>query len=119
MKKGGRRAGAGRPEGSTGKRTADFLARLLASGKSPLEVMLDAMREQAPSKPRAPVAGSATLALEEWEQAHRRWRERVLDAAKSAAPYCHPRLTAQINPLDPLAPPVTKMEVTFVSAPPS
>lgn len=109
MKNGGARPGAGRKVGSTGKKAQAFLERVLGSGKTPLEVMLEAMRESAPRR-------VANEAEPEFEMRKRQWRERVQDAAKAAAPYCHPKLMSQVNPQDPTQPPVTKLEISFVRA---
>ena len=44
MPRGGKRTGAGRPAGAITKRTREVAERALASGMSPLSVMLDNMR---------------------------------------------------------------------------
>lgn len=68
--KGGKREGSGRPKGSPNKKTAEVQNAVAASGITPLEYMLSVMRDEA-TEPR----------------------ER-LDAAKSAAPYIHPKLSS-------------------------
>jgi len=77
--RGGYRPGAGRPKGSKNRRTLllEEGARVAAeAGTTPLEHLLSAMRdENQPTQVR-------------------------LDAAKAAAPYCHPRLTANHNSAD-------------------
>lgn len=73
--KGGKRAGAGRPKGSQNKATYQRLEvalQALAEGKTPLEVMLEAMRT-------AYDAGGAIAAM---------------PYAKEAAPYLHPKLSS-------------------------
>lgn len=75
MQRGGRRPGAGRPKGALNKRTKarlDVAAQALAAGKTPLEVMLEAMREAYET--------SGAIA--------------AVPFAKEAAPYVHPRLSA-------------------------
>ena len=67
---GGRREGAGRKLGSPNKATIARQAEIAASGLTPLDYMLQVMRD------------------EEADTAAR------LDAAKAAAPYVHPRLTS-------------------------
>lgn len=67
--KGGKRVGAGRPRGAVNKATAQRQAEVAASGITPLEYMLQVMRESEDEAKR-------------------------LDAAKAAAPYVHPRLAA-------------------------
>lgn len=68
--KGGARVGAGRPKGSVNKKTAEVQKAVVESGITPLEYMLSIMRD-----PEA--------------EGHQR-----LDAAKSAAPYVHAKLTS-------------------------
>ena len=70
IQRGGRRAGAGRPQGAATKRTREVANAAAANGLTPLEYMLRLMRD------------------EKVEQSVR------LDAAKSAAPFVHPRLSA-------------------------
>lgn len=60
----------GRRKGSRNKRTVEAVAKVEASGLTPLEYLLSVMRDVALSQP-----------------------ERV-DAAKAAAPYVHARLTS-------------------------
>lgn len=67
---GGRRAGAGRPLGAATKKTREIANAAAASGITPLEYMIGVMRD-----------ASTDLAVR-------------LDAAKSAAPYIHPRLSS-------------------------
>ena len=70
MARGGARPGAGRKPGSANKRTREIADAAAAEGVTPLEYMLAILRdEQAAPEAR-------------------------MDAAKSAAPYMHPRLTA-------------------------
>ncbi len=66
---GGARRGAGRPKGSVNRVTAATQAAVAASGVTPLEYMLEAMRSAA-GTPRAD------------------------DMAKAAAPYVHAKLAA-------------------------
>lgn len=68
--RGGARAGAGRPKGAATKRTREIADAAAASGITPLEFMLNVMRNEANELPMR------------------------VDAAKSAAPYIHPRLAA-------------------------
>jgi hypothetical protein len=69
MQNGGKRAGAGRKPGSLGRKTRAIAERAVNEGLTPLEVMLADMRD--PKLSRA---------------------ERF-EAAKSAAPFMHPRLS--------------------------
>lgn len=67
---GGKRPGAGRPPGAKNKANAQREAQVAASGLTPLDYMLSVLRDEATD----PVAR--------------------LDAAKAAAPYVHPKLSA-------------------------
>jgi hypothetical protein len=60
----------GRPPGAPNKATSERQATIAASGKTPLEFMLDVMRNE-----QADIAAR-------------------FEAAKAAAPYVHPRLSA-------------------------
>ena len=68
--KGGARSGAGRKPGAANKKTQEVQAAVAASGITPLDYMLQIMRD--------PGAESASR----------------LDAAKSAAPYVHAKLAS-------------------------
>lgn len=70
MARGGKREGAGRPAGAANRMTVEAREAITASGMTPLEYMLKLMRDEGA------------------EEAKR------LEAAKSAAPYVHPRLAA-------------------------
>jgi hypothetical protein len=66
--KGGKRPGAGRKRGSKNTRTSELARKAAAEGITPLEYMLQRMRDETA------------------EPAHRD------DMAKAAAPYIHPKL---------------------------
>lgn len=68
--RGGKRPGAGRKPGVPNRATAEKRAEIEASGLTPLDYMLKLLRDE--EMPR----------------------DVRLDAAKSAAPYVHPRLSA-------------------------
>ena len=68
MARGGRREGAGRPKGAASKRTRDIANAVADTGMTPLEYLISVFQN------------------EETDEAKR------IDAAKAAAPYCHPRL---------------------------
>ena len=76
MAKGGRRAGAGRPRGSRGRRTREAVAKAEALGPTPLEVLLELMH----------------VARAEGERAE------AVECAKAAAPYVHPKLAPTSPP---------------------
>lgn len=68
--KGGAREGAGRKAGSKMTRTVEIALEAAKAGQTPLEYLLSIMRNELEEKPIR------------------------LDAAKSAAPYIHPRLSS-------------------------
>ena len=70
---GGRRPGAGRPKGSKGKALAKRTAAIEKSGQTPLQFMIEMMRN--------PKASEAMR----------------MDAAKAAAGYIHPKAPATVN----------------------
>ena len=70
MAGGGRQPGAGRPKGSRNKATTERQAKIAASGKTPLDFVIDIMRDE-----------TADMA------------ERI-ECAKAALPYVHSRLQA-------------------------
>jgi len=70
MPHGGARPGAGRKPGALNKKTTEIAQRAAESGLTPLEYLLKVMRNS-----KQPTAVR-------------------VDAAKSAAPYMHPRLSA-------------------------
>lgn len=67
MSRGGARPGAGRPVGSVNRRTAEVIAEAMGAGKTPLEFLLETMRNEA------------------LDHKDRAW------AAEKAAPFMHPR----------------------------
>lgn len=70
MARGGKREGAGRPAGAATKRTREMVDQAHADGLTPLEYMLEILRD--PKK----------------DDKDRMW------AAEKAAPYLHPRLNS-------------------------
>lgn len=81
--KGGKRPGAGRKKGSRNKATEkrrEIAERALSEGITPLEYMLNIMRKETPEG-----ADAAT---------NLQYDALRFEAAKSAAPYVHPRLAA-------------------------
>lgn len=72
MSHGGAREGAGRPKGRRSRKTEERLSKIESSGLTPLDYMLTILRDT------------------EQDQAVR------LDAAKSAAPYIHPKLATTV-----------------------
>ena len=72
MPRGGRREGAGRPAGSVTVRNREIIERAAAEGITPLEVMLQAMRQR---------WGAGDV-------------DGAVQVAEKAAPYLHARLSA-------------------------
>lgn len=70
MAKGGVREGAGRPKGTNGARNVRTARNLLVNGKTPLDVMVEAMRKV--YEESGPVA--------------------AVPYAKECAPYMHPKI---------------------------
>lgn len=77
--RGGRRQGAGRPIGAATRKTREIADRAADDGITPLEYMLQIMRE--PSDHEDEKVQIAREAMR-------------FEAAKAAAPYMHPRLSA-------------------------
>lgn len=84
--RGGARPGAGRPKGSPNKATQWRQAQVAATGATPLEVMIEAMRHHLAVARQAQAVGDVKIAGAALRQA--------ADLAAQAAPYVHPRLTA-------------------------
>lgn len=77
--RGGKRPGSGRKKGSATKKTREIADRAAEEGITPLEYMLNVMRQDsAHEDPRIEIAREAMR----------------FEAAKAAAPYMHPRLAA-------------------------
>lgn len=79
-KRGGRRPGSGRKKGTPNKKTAAVIQAVEEGGVMPLDYMLDVMRSPIPTDAEPTV-----------EVAMRGLR---FEAAKAAAPYVHPKLSA-------------------------
>lgn len=78
--RGGARQGAGRKTGAATKKTREIADKAAAGGITPLEFMLNLMREEPPE------TGD--------ERAMQAYVVMRFEAAKAAAPYIHPRLAA-------------------------
>lgn len=78
--RGGRRPGAGRKAGSATKKTREIADKAASEGITPLEFMLQMMRSELPESedPRVMLDAMAMR----------------FEAAKAAAPYIHPKLSA-------------------------
>lgn len=81
MASGGARPGAGRKPGTANKRTREIADAAAASGITPLEVMVETMRELWKQAEEQEDPG-ARMAL----------KQQAAEAAVKAAPYMHPRL---------------------------
>lgn len=113
MARGGKREGAGRKVGSLTKRTQEIAQKAAAAGMTPLEIMLENMRhfQQVAKDAEATLEG---LTVEEFgaqapagatpEEQFKflmaqvkktaGLRQLAQDAARDAAPYMHPKLSA-------------------------
>lgn len=78
--RGGARKGAGRKKGVATKKTREIADRAASEGITPLEYMLQVMRSEPPEGLEGPQILSATMLR--------------FEAAKAAAPYIHPKLSA-------------------------
>lgn len=96
---GGRREGAGRKPGSANVRSREIANAAIQEGITPLEYMLKVMRQEEPED--APPEVLAQI------------KTQKLDAAKSAAPYVHPRLQALTLKGDETAPIQHNHKVVF------
>lgn len=113
MARGGKREGAGRKPGSLTKRTREIAEKAAATGATPLEVMLANMRhfQQAALDAEATLEGLTAAEFSEQVPADASpeeqfkfllaqvkktagFRQAAQDAARDAAPYVHPKLTA-------------------------
>ena len=113
MARGGKRDGAGRPAGAITKRTREVAERALATGMSPLDVMLDNMRhfQQVALDAEATLEGltadqfSEQVAPDASPEDQFKFllaqvkktagfRQMAQDAARDAAPYVHPKLAS-------------------------
>ena len=98
-KRGGARVGAGRKKGSATQKTREIADRAAEEGITPLEYMLQVMRTE-PNVDMEPRELLQAITLR-------------FEAAKAAAPYIHPRLSAVEVKGDPDNPLKTSLEVTF------
>ena len=112
MERGGKREGAGRPAGAITKRTREVAEKALASGQSPLDVMLDNMRHfqkvaldaeaVLEGLTVAEFTGSVTANTPEEQfkallaqvKKTAGFRQLAQECARDAAAYMHPKLTA-------------------------
>lgn len=113
MARGGKREGAGRPAGAITQRTREVAERALATGMTPLDVMLDNMRhfQQVALDAEAVLEGLTAEEFSEQVPADASpedqfkfllaqvkktvgLRQAAQDAARDAAPYIHPKLSA-------------------------
>lgn len=81
--RGGRRPGAGRPRGSAHVRTREVANRLAREGLTPLEVLVNTMKD---------LWGYALQATTDTERIE--WKMRACAIAEKAAVFVHPRLAA-------------------------
>ncbi len=135
MARGGNREGAGRKTGSLTKRTREIAERAMATGKSPLDVMLDNMRhfQQVALDAEAVIEGLTIQeitgeqlkpedqfkALLAQVKKAAGFRQMAHECARDAAPFLHPRLANIQHQGDPNNPieVVTRIERFIVGAP--
>lgn len=100
--RGGARKGAGRKPGSATKRTREIADKAAGDGITPLEYMLQVMRNDPPEGLEGPQMLSA-ISLR-------------FEAAKAAAPYIHPKLSAVEVSGDGGGPVLTEITIKVVDA---
>jgi hypothetical protein len=81
MPRGGKRDGAGRKAGSASTKTRDIADKAAEEGITPLEFMLNIMRDESMPENAEP---AQMIALKNMR----------FEAAKAAAPYIHPKLSS-------------------------
>ncbi len=112
MARGGKRDGAGRPSGAVTKRTREVAEKAVASGQTPLEVMVANMRhfQQVAIDAEAVLEGltvaefTGKVTAETPEDQFKAllaqvkktagFRQLAQDCARDAAPYMHPKLNS-------------------------
>lgn len=112
MARGGKRNGAGRPSGAVTKRTREVAEKAVASGQTPLEVMVANMRhfQQVALDAEAVLEGltvaefTGKVTAETPEDQFKAllaqvkktagFRQLAQDCARDAAPYMHPKLNS-------------------------
>jgi hypothetical protein len=95
--RGGKRPRSGRPKGSPNRATAERQAAIAASGRTPLDIMLENARwadAQATRLTERLVEAEPSLDTAELLREIIRFRELAMEWAQLAAPYVHPRLAA-------------------------
>lgn len=90
--RGGKRAGAGRKAGAASKKTREIADKAAVAGITPLEVMMDTMREYH-AKAMA-IAPGAAIEVNEEAITRLGLLTEASKIARDAAPYMHPRLQA-------------------------
>lgn len=138
MARGGKREGAGRPAGAVTRRTREVAERALASGMTPLDIMLDNMRhfQQVALDAEATIEGLTAEEFSEQVPADASpeeqfkfllaqvkktvgLRQAAQDAARDAAPYIHPKLASVQHTGDPDKPIAHTMRIELVPLAPN
>ncbi len=101
-KRGGARQGAGRKAGSATQKTREIADRAASEGITPLEFMLQIMRDEGPETEDERVMVARQVMR--------------FEAAKAAAPYIHPRLAAIEHTGEGGGPIDHSLQVQFVGA---
>ena len=110
MTHGGKREGAGRKIGTRSRASVEREKRVAASGATPLEIMLEMMREsyadvQSLARRLKAITGRGNdQAREELQAILRRARIDTQAFARDAAPYVHPKLQSVLHGEDPNLP---------------
>ena len=110
MTHGGKREGGGRKTGTRSRASVEREKRVAASGATPLEIMLEMMREsyadvQSLARRLKAITGRGNdQAREELQAILRRARIDTQAFARDAAPYVHPKLQSVLHGEDPNLP---------------
>ncbi|MCH8041449.1 MAG: hypothetical protein IH977_14065 [Nitrospinae bacterium] len=92
--------------------TQEATDRIFRDGITPLEYLVNLMREPKPKRGRGETDGVYDCRVHAWE-------DRCFQAAKAAAPYIHPRLqSVEYSSTTDDDPANRSIQVTFVDAPP-
>jgi hypothetical protein len=97
MPSGGPRPGGGRPKGVLNKRSMEIAKQAALAGSTPLDVMIENMRfahEKLPGILHDIIKGKSLPETFSLVDELLKYRRMAQEAAKDAAPYMHPRLTA-------------------------
>ena len=121
MPRGGKREGSGRKVGARTQASKERVARVAKTGATPLEIMLEMMRESHADtltlarQVKATTGPGKTKERDELRESLRRSRQDTMMFAKDTAPYVHPRLQSVLYGQDPDKPSTVIYEISEAS----